>query len=117
MYLQFSGTTSDYLFNINHFVFTPLSNSRIGLLTDAETNDNHIRLFPSPADQEIIIEVGEELNKDTRVLIYDNSGRQVLASTLKGSKSRIPVGSFSPGIYIIRLFNGQTLVTKKIMKK
>lgn len=117
LYLVFSGTTSDYLFNLNYFVFTG-NGSRLTTVTEpAEATGNHIRLFPSPALQELTIEIGEVLDKDAHVLIYDNIGRQVLASTLKGNTSKINVGSFSPGVYFIKLFNGQHLVTKKFVKK
>jgi pectin methylesterase-like acyl-CoA thioesterase len=117
LYLVFSGTTSDYLFNLNHFVFTAGSSRLETVAIPAELNDDRIRLFPSPADQELSIEIGGELDKDARLLIFDNLGRQVLASTLTGNKSRISVGHFSPGVYIVRLFNGQNLVTNKFLKK
>jgi pectinesterase len=117
LYLVFSGTTSDYLLNINHFTFTA-SGSRVE--TTAETsdlNDNRIRIFPSPANEEMTIDIGGVLDKKARYLIYDNLGRQVLASTVKGNISRINVGSLSPGVYTMRLFNGKELITKKFLKK
>jgi len=94
--------------------------SRLELVTVAgptELNNDRIRLFPSPADQEIIMEIGSILNKDARYVIYDNLGRQVLASTLTANKSRISLGGFSPGVYVIKLFNGPDIITRKFMKK
>jgi pectinesterase len=82
-----------------------------------ELNDDRFRLYPSPADQEITIQTAGVLDKDARIVIYDNLGRQVLASALKGIKSTFNIGSFSPGIYTMKVFNGQRLVTKKFMKK
>jgi pectinesterase len=96
------------------------STSRVALTTVSETpvaNDDRIRLYPSPADQEIVILTGEVLDKDARIVIYDNLGRQVLATSLKGNNCRIPVGSFSKGVYTMKLFNGPRLVTKKFLKK
>jgi pectin methylesterase-like acyl-CoA thioesterase len=117
LYLVFSGTTSGYLFNLNYFVFTA-SGSRLSTVTaPAEENDKGIRLFPSPALQELTIEIGEVLAKNARMLIYDNLGRQVLASTLTRNLSKIDVGHFTPGVYFIKLFNGQHLITKKFLKK
>lgn len=117
LYLTFSGTTTDYLFNLNYFVFTAGSARLETAGTSTEPVDNRIQIFPSPAEQEITLEIGEQLNKDAHLVIYDNLGRQVYASTLKANISKIPVGSFSPGAYIVRLFNGQHLVTKKFLKK
>jgi pectinesterase len=117
LFLSFSGGEG-YLLNINHFVFTPVSGNRLVTVTElAGSNDDRIRLFPSPADQEVTIDINGELDKDARVLIYDNLGRQLLAATLKGNRSRLSVGSFSPGIYSIRLINGHNSVTKKFLKK
>ena len=117
LYLTFSGTTTDYLFNLNNFVFTAGSARLETVNTTTAPADNRIQLFPSPAEQEITLEIGEPLNKDARMVIYDNLGRQVYASTLKANISKIPVGSFYPGAYVVRLFNGQHLVTKKFLKK
>lgn len=117
LYLVFSGTTSDYLLNLNHFVFTAGSSRLETVAIPAELNDDHVRLFPSPADQEMTLEIGGELDQHARFSIFDNLGRQVLASMLTGNKSRIRVGHFSPGVYSIRVFNGQKLVTKKFVKK
>ncbi|MBO9202440.1 MULTISPECIES: pectinesterase family protein [Niastella] len=117
LYLSFSGSSSDYLFNLNHFVFTA-SGARLDATgTSTEPVDDRVQLFPSPADQEITIAIGEVLNKDVRLLIFDNLGRQVLASTLKGNISKVPVGNFVPGTYIVRLYNGQRIITKKFLKK
>jgi pectinesterase len=119
LYLVFSGTTSDYLLNLNHFIFTA-GGSRIDLTTGAEPlgeNDDRIRLYPSPADQEMTVDISGALDKDARVLIFDNLGRQVLASRIKGNKSRVNVGGFSPGVYSVRLYNGQQIITKKFLKK
>jgi hypothetical protein len=96
------------------------STGRVALVPVAEApelNDDRFRLYPSPADQEITIQTGGVLDKDARIVIYDNLGRQVLESALKGIKSTFNVGSFSPGIYTIKVFNGQHLITKKFMKK
>jgi hypothetical protein len=44
-------------------------------------------------------------------------GRQVLAANLKGNISRINVGSLSPGVYTMRVFNGKNILTRKFLKK
>jgi pectinesterase len=49
--------------------------------------------------------------------MYDNLGRQVVASTIKGNKSSIGVGSLAPGIYTVRVFNGNDIIIKKFLKK
>jgi pectin methylesterase-like acyl-CoA thioesterase len=117
LYLTFSGTTTDYLFNLNYFVFTAGSARLETTGTSIEPVDNRIQLFPSPAEQEITLEIGEPVNKDARMVIYDNLGRQVFASIVKGNKTKIVVNKFSPGIYFMRVFNGQKMTVRQFVKK
>jgi pectin methylesterase-like acyl-CoA thioesterase len=96
------------------------STSRIALTTVSETptaNDDRFRLYPSPADHEITLQTGEVLDKNARIVIYDNLGREVFTSRLTRNISRIAVGGFSPGAYTMRVFNGKHLVTKAFLKK
>jgi hypothetical protein len=117
LYLVFAGTTTDYLFNINHFVFTG-SSSRLETITQpTSSNENLVQLYPSPADQQMTIDISGLLDRSARYLIYDNLGRQVLASAIKGNKTSIGVGSLTPGIYTVRLFNGKETIIKKFLKK
>jgi pectinesterase len=117
LYLVFAGTTTDYLFNINNFVFTG-SGSRLETIAEpTSTTENLVRLYPSPAGQQMTIDLSGLLHKNARYLIYDDLGRQVLASTIKGNKTSIGVGSLTPGVYTVRLFNGKETVIKKFLKK
>jgi pectinesterase len=117
LYLVFSGATSDYLLNINHFVFTG-SGSRLETVAQPEAaNEGLVRLYPSPAGEEMTVDISGLPDKNARYLIYDNLGRQVLASTIKGNKSSVGVSSLAPGIYTMRLFYGKDIVIKKFLKK
>jgi pectinesterase len=117
LYLVFSGTTSDYLLNINHFVFTG-SGSRLETVTQPQAaNEGLVRLYPSPAGEQMTIDISGLPDKNARYLIYDNLGRQVLASTIKGNKCSIGVGSLAPGVYTVRVFNGNEAIIKKFLKK
>lgn len=117
LYLVFAGTTTDYLFNINHFVFTG-SSSRLETITQpTSANENLVQLYPSPADQQMTIDISGLLDKNARYLIYDNLGRQVLASVIKGNKTSINVSSLASGVYTVRLFNGKETIIKKFLKK
>lgn len=119
LYLVFAGTTTDYLFNINHFVFTG-SGSRLETITPPapiNENENLVRLYPSPADEEMTIDISGLLDKNARYLIYDNLGRQVLASTITGNKNKIGVASLASGVYTMQVFNGKDIIIRKFLKK
>lgn len=117
LYLVFAGTTTDYLFNINHFVFTG-SSSRLETITQTpSTNENLVQLYPSPANQQMTIAISGLIDKNARYIMYDNLGRQVLASAIKGNKTSINVSSLAPGVYTVRLFNGKETFLEKFLKK
>jgi pectinesterase len=63
------------------------------------------------------IDIRGWLGKNARYLIYDNLGRQVLASSINGNKSSIGVSHLAPGIYTMRLFNGKEPIIRKFLKK
>lgn len=111
LYLSFSGGTG-YLFNLNHFVFTGGS---ARTETAAPIVQNGVRVFPNPANDVVVIEASEY--KDVKVVIYDNIGRLVLASKLSGNRTTVGISGFSPGIYILKLLNGQEITTQKFLKK
>jgi len=123
LYLSFSGGTG-YLFNVNHFVFTGGSASATARLATTESAEaeaisveNGLTLFPSPVDHLLNVEVSQPLEKNARMLIYDNVGRPVLNSKLESNKTTVDVGGYSPGIYIFKLSNGRELITRKFLKK
>ncbi len=114
LYLSFSGGTG-YLFNLNHFVFTGGS-ARLAVSESKEsTAEKNFQLFPNPASDFLIIETSQY--KNATMLMYDNIGRIVLASKLSGIKTTVGVGGFSPGIYILKIYIGQEIITRKFLKK
>lgn len=117
LYLSFSGGTG-YLFNLNHFVFTGGSaRYAVNEPIIENTTECYIQLSPNPAVNLLNVYVSEKLDANASVLIYDNTGRQVLNYRLPGNKATVNVGALSPGIYIIRLSNGKEIITKKFLKK
>lgn len=114
LYLSFSGGTG-YLFNLNHFVFTG-NTARVAVTEKAGSiADKNFQLFPNPANDLLIVETDQY--KDVKMLIFDNIGRVVVASKLSGNRTAVGISGFLPGIYILKLYNGQEAITRKFLKK
>lgn len=119
LYVLATGSGTGYLFNLNHFVFTRVG-ARVatpGTTTAVIDRTDRLRVYPTAAAREIIIDAGQDWQSYTRVTIYDNLGRQVLAPLLQGAQQRVDISSFAPGVYIVRLFNGRSSLTQKFVKQ
>ena len=72
-----------------------------------------LSLYPNPATDYIQVE-GDEFSGDTRIMMYNVSGKMVLNQVLDNG-GRIPVSHLSEGIYVIRLVQGDKVKTGKVM--
>ena len=117
LYLSFGGVTG-YLLNLNHFVFTG-GTARYAVNEPVKefTTAINVQLFPNPADKILTIDVNQQPDENTSILIYDNLGRQVLNSRLTGNKTFVNVEGLSPGLYILKLSNSRESVIKKFLKR
>ncbi|OQP53502.1 carbohydrate-binding protein [Niastella populi] len=116
LYLSFSGGTG-YLFNLNHFVFTGGSARFAVSEPMIENAESNIQLSPNPTVNFLNVYVSQKVDEHAGILIYDNTGRQVLNYRLYGNKTTVNVGVLSSGLYIIKLSNGKEIITKKFLKR
>ena len=84
--------------------------SRFRLVFNANENDNENEDFAFISNGEIII------NGEGTVQVIDMLGRQ-LFSRQASSGFRLPTSVFTPGVYVLRLINGNEIKTQKIIIK
>jgi hypothetical protein len=87
------------------------------------TNDVHslpagssavnVKLYPNPAVDMLYISGV----KDARINIYDISGRSVYETNTAAETAKVNVAAYPKGIYLVRIQKGQTVVTKKLIKR
>ena len=84
-----------------------------GLETSLETGT---KVYPSPANQSITIDLPQMVTKRTPIRIYDVNNREVYSSVLeKGDHNKvINTQNFAAGVYLIQLETG-TLVRRKVV--
>ena len=84
--------------------FTPLSTEEFAVAD--------IAVYPNPATDDIFYEVrnGEQIN----VVIFDVTGKQVIAETVANNTTNI--STLSKGVYFVTIQTNNTSITKKIFK-
>jgi hypothetical protein len=106
------GNTDDRFDQVENFTI-PL-NCSAGI--DENNLDSKLTVFPNPTEDRIsVTSLGENLEKIT---ILDLNGRQMLEMELHGqSNVSIDLSAFQSGIYFVVVAHGNTVSTRKIVKK
>lgn len=79
-------------------------------LGTAQTENLDFRIFPNPATDFLRIQNAPKLEQ---VRVFDLNGRRVLQTT----ESEIDVRNLAPGIYIVNVYSGNEVISKKFIKK
>ena len=88
--------------------------NRIVIGTEYYERNSAFKVFPNPVYNELLIE-NESKGKLIQVEILNTYGQQVLANQFI-DKTTVFTGNFTPGFYIVKLDDGDTLTIKKIIK-
>jgi hypothetical protein len=76
----------------------------------------NITIYPVPVTDELVISVPNQPN-NVRYSIYNLSGMELLAAQLTGSVTKVNMSGFKPGVYVFKIYSGNTCVTRKIIKQ
>ncbi|RYD86815.1 MAG: T9SS type A sorting domain-containing protein, partial [Sphingobacteriales bacterium] len=71
--------------------------------------DSAVRMYPNPANTIVHIESG--LSPVTKVALYSLLGSTIIETTAHD----INVGGLARGLYLVKIYSGNTFVTKKLM--
>ncbi len=109
----FSGETGTYLFDLN-IIRTQNSSSGI---TDNQFSDL-IKVYPNPAKDYVTIDLNEYNGKVNQIDFLNIQGQIVNTLNLESSYEKIintSLNNFLDGIYLIRLYSNDGILTKKII--
>lgn len=85
-------------------------------IKDFHSTDESIILFPNPANNKVEITLaGILINKQVDVIINDQTGRLIFQSTKKSQHLSIDVSQWSKGFYTVSIFEGQSIIHKKLI--
>ena len=89
---------------------TFMVNSTVGINTPNTTNQ--LKVYPNPANQNIIIETGNQLYE--KIELINVLGQTVFTTTEKENKLNINTGNLENGMYFFKFINKGEITTKKI---
>lgn len=104
----------------------PSNNEYIHELGDQETglenpdSDFDINVFPNPSNGMFILELKAQSSENFNVEIYNDSGVKIRDRKIKDQSSgnlQFDLMDVDPGIYLIKVNNGHTTNTKRVMIK
>ena len=76
----------------------------------------NITIYPVPVKDEMVISFPNQAG-NTRFAISNLSGVEMLASQLTGNTTKVNMSGFNPGVYVLKIYSGNTCTTKKIIKQ
>jgi subtilisin-like proprotein convertase family protein len=79
-----------------------------------------LSIFPNPSKDQITIQFQSQSEEAIDVAIYDLRGRQVSASKFSNTgnfSETISLAKFESGVYLVKIQDGQYVVTKRIIKE
>jgi len=79
------------------------------------TSNAECKIYPVPSNDKLIIEF-LQLEKDTRLLIYNKDGIELIDQKLYDIKTEIDISNLKPGAYFVKIKGKENVVTKKIIK-
>ena len=80
------------------------------------TIGDDIYIHPNPTRDDIQVILTGKAIKLTNYALTDMAGRKILSGLLNGGKTNINLSDLSDGIYLLRMFDGKTMISKKIVK-
>ena len=94
-------------------------NSNQKRLTDATTGINDIAneesrvsVYPNPASDKVYFHMKGKENRESKIIITDFSGKEVLTSQLQQNNSVIETKNFSDGVYFYRVISEKEIIDR-----
>ena len=106
-------------------IVNPPANKLLRIYRDGMTTDVHsdppaqsnLELFPQPASQELTIRIPEALRSYSTIEVFTSFGARIMTQHQRGVEYvRLPLVSLASGLYIVRVDNGTTSVSKSFVK-
>jgi hypothetical protein len=108
-----SGSSSNQLWTLSRLKSSPVDlNSNEAAI---ENQSPGIDLYPNPVVDELFIKTND--NGSLKIDIYSISGVKVYSENLVNGKNSVNVKDLCQGVYIVKIYDEQNVVTKQIVKK
>lgn len=86
-------------------------------LTETQAAEQTLRLYPNPAKDVLNVAIHQD-GKIEKITMVDLNGRLVYDSdNINSAKTEINLGDFKPGFYMVQIYVGGQVITRKIIKE
>ena len=95
----------------------------IHVIDDSGIEDAYLQstldIFPNPATDELTVQIPEEIRGATTVSFYNLLGEEILQRSMTNGEQKmvlnIKSAKLSPGVYLVKVVNGERLAMKKLV--
>jgi subtilisin-like proprotein convertase family protein len=80
----------------------------------------NLSVFPNPSKDQVTVQFQPQSSEPIAITIYDLRGRQISTNNYSNSGNfteTISLSNFTSGVYLLKIKDGESVVTKKIIKK
>ncbi|MUU78216.1 endonuclease [Winogradskyella endarachnes] len=98
----------------NRVMFDDLSYTCYSSLSLGEFNIETIELYPNPVNHNLTVEL--KSNIDTTIEIFNMLGKQIVKNIINKT-STLNLEALNTGIYIVKITQGNSTITKKLVKE
>jgi hypothetical protein len=80
---------------------------RLDASVEEHTVANNLKLYPNPTTQYVMVELNDEqlLQQDELVSVFDIHGKLLHSQSLTDLQTRVDLGSYPSGLYLIKVKN------------
>jgi len=79
-------------------------------------NQSVVSVYPNPSSRMIQFELsGFQIDKSNSLHVYNLQGAKMYEAAVSNEKFNVDLSNLSGGIYFVKIFDGEAILTKKIM--
>jgi hypothetical protein len=85
---------------------------------EATASVSSLDIFPNPTNGAIVVRLPqvEGVSQHT-ISLFDMNGRVLSSKEVSGHSLEMDLSSYANGVYFIKINSGETLITKKVVKR
>jgi len=111
--------TAEIYFDFNPAVVTnTFETAFVATLSNKNYNDSEFSIFPNPTNNVVTLKFNKNTSNTIQITVYDIQGKSILNSkrALMNNETQLNISELKSGLYFIKVFDGFTEITKKLLK-
>lgn len=92
-------------------------NSTVSAGDNSLPEASDLQIYPNPVSGLLTIVLGIKYEENASIEIFDKTGRLVLRQENVGPENSIAMGSYSPGVYFIKVTSGELCMVHQVIKE